>query len=953
MTMLKPWREVAVPHADVLNGTFQQSEFAADLMAVRAGRAPVQYQDAGEFFKRTFITEGMRLLLTQVARRLTGQGGDPVIQLQTAFGGGKTHSMMAVYHLARRVGPVRDLAGIAPLLDQAGLGELPAAQVAVLDGNAYAPNQPWTRGGATVRTLWGELAWELGCEDGYAMVRGADESGTAPGKEVLRDLLARFAPCVVLIDELVAYVRQFADERPLSGGTYDSNLSFVQQLTEAAKLVPTAMVLASLPESEVEAGSARGAAALKLLERDLVPFQQKGVEKSFARVQALWRAVTTDEAFEIVRRRLFEPIADTATRDAVCQAFATAYEAEGARLPPDTHEARYLERMTRAYPIHPEVFDRLYGTWSALPAFQRTRGVLKLMAHVVHRLWSDQNADLMVMPGSLPLSDARTATELTSYLSAGWDPVIERDVDGPHAEPTLLDQREPRFGAVHAARRVARTLFFATAPSSVASAVDNRGEDRARVLLGCLQPGQASALYSDALNRVVDRSHHLSSSGDKTSETTRYWFDTHTNLRREMEARRDRVTVEDVSFRDRLRDAAKELFPEGGAVDRVHPFRPHADVPDSELLQLVILPLEVAYSKQTTAPATEAVLEFVRRWGPKARERGNRLIFIAADQGAAVRVREAISTAVAWASIVEDIKKKRLVVTNVQGDQAATEKDLAERVVPRAARECFKWLLAPTMHSPTDREIVVEAHQLNTGGGSAKDELARVCQEEVVVISRWAPVHLRKRLADLYWKPGTPAVPAGTVWRDMQRYLYLERLRNRAVLEQVVAVGTESRDFFGTAHGQVGDRFEGFKLGTGTTSVDDTLLLIEPGAAAAYEAAQAGTPPAPGGATPSATAAAPGRARRPTPPATPAGSGQPVESRPHRFIGSVPVNAATARVLLTELAENVIEHLAQDPSATVTVTVEIHAEFPGGVSNELKRTVSENAAALRFRPTWE
>ena len=263
---MKPWREIAVPHQDVLEGSFQQAEFAADITAVRTGRAPREYQDAIAFFERTFITEGMSLLLTQVAQRLVGKGGEPVIQLQTAFGGGKTHTELAVYHLATRQCALSELAGVSALVDRAGLMDLPQARVAVLDGTAHSPGQPWKRGKQAINTLWGELAWQLGGEEAFALIAEADANGTSPGKDALRDLLELHAPCVVLIDELVAYIGQFPQGQTLSGGTYDSNLAFIQALTEAVKLVPTAMVLASLPESEVEAGD-RGVLALRALEK--------------------------------------------------------------------------------------------------------------------------------------------------------------------------------------------------------------------------------------------------------------------------------------------------------------------------------------------------------------------------------------------------------------------------------------------------------------------------------------------------------------------------------------------------------------------------------------------------------------------------------------------------------------------------------------------------------------
>jgi predicted AAA+ superfamily ATPase len=208
---LKPWREIIVPHPDVLNGTFQQSEFAADLTAVRTGKATPEYGEAKAFYERTFITEGMGRLLTQVSQRLNGQGGEPVIQLQTAFGGGKTHTLLAVYHLALRKCPLGELAGVPALLDQSGLMDVPLAQIAVLDGTAHGPGQPWKHGKQTIRTLWGEMAWQLGNAEGFALVQEADANGTSPGKDVLCALLNRFAPCVVLLDELVVYIRQFVE----------------------------------------------------------------------------------------------------------------------------------------------------------------------------------------------------------------------------------------------------------------------------------------------------------------------------------------------------------------------------------------------------------------------------------------------------------------------------------------------------------------------------------------------------------------------------------------------------------------------------------------------------------------------------------------------------------------------------------------------------------------------
>lgn len=945
---MKAWREIIVPHPDVLQGTFLQSEFAADITAVHTGKATSEYQDAEAFFSRTFITEGMALLLTSVMQRLNGQGGDPVIQLQTAFGGGKTHTMLAVYHMATRTCPLNDLPGIPDLMDRASVMDVPKARVVVLDGTARAPGQAWKYVTQAINTLWGDLAWQLGGDEGYALVKESDETGTSPGKDVLQNLLERFSPCVILVDELVAYIRQFPEGKPLSGGSYDSNMSFVQALTEAIKLVPTAIMLASLPESEIEAGSQRGVATLQAL------------EKTFGRVQALWKPVAIEEAFEIVRRRLFEQVSDTKARDEVCRAFADAYRAEGTKLPTETQESRYYDRLVQAYPIHPEFFDRLYEDWTTLQGFQRTRGVLKLMARVIHRLWKDQNQDMMILPGSLPLYDGGSRNELTYYLEAGWDAVLEKDIDGERAETTELEAKEPRFGAVNAARRVARTIFLGSAPAAAGVQKGIRGLDRAHVLLGCIQPEHSSSLFSDALNRLADRLHYMNSSGDKLQDATRFWFDTRANLRREMEDRKGRFG-ETTEVRTKIYDVVRKLTAGASLFDGIHPFTPHGDVPDDGNLRLVILPPEMFYSKLEARLATDEILTYIKNNGNKPRYRGNRLIFLAPEQASLGRVRDCVRTALAWGSIVDDVNCGRLNIDRLQEQQAKKELVSAEEVLPRVARECYKWLLCPVQNSPTDRQPMIEAFPLNASGSAFGAEVERVCKENELVIDVWAPVHLRDILRKFYWKPANPEAGAMAFFEDTQRYFYLPRMKTRSTLEQAIIVGAGSKDYFGTAMGKSGSDYEGFKFNDSNVQLDDTLLLIEPGVAAHYAEQQAlkaaQKPVAVGGGTQATPALPAAPTSVPTSitgqPAVPAVSPQGT-AKMKTFYGSVEVNASAAKMRFSELADEIICNLTSDPYAKVKITVEINAEFPQGAEDQTRRAVSENARSLGFKNAeWE
>ncbi len=943
---MKPWREVAIPNSDVLESKFLQSEFAADITAVTSGKATREYQDASAFFQRTYITEGMRHLLIQVAQRLNSKGGEPVIQLQTGFGGGKTHTMLAVYHLASRKCDLNSLQGIPEVLKQGGLLSVPQARVAVLDGNAHGPGQAWKRDGQTVKTLWGELAWQLGKEEAFKLIADSDNSGTSPGKETLQKLLEKYSPCVVLIDELVAYIRQFPDDKTLTGGTFGSNISFIHALTEACKLVPNAILLASLPESDLEAGGQRGVEALRSL------------ETNFARVQAVWKPVATEEAFEIVRRRLFEPAQDEKIKEKVCRAFADLYISEAAKMPAETQESRYYDRLLQAYPIHPEVFDRLFEDWTTIDGFQRTRGVLKLMAKVIYRLWKDDNKDLMILPSSLPLYDGGSRNELVCYLPAGWDAVMEKDVDGDRSETTELENKEPRFGSINAARRVARTIFLGSAPSSVVSTTHSRGLDRQRILLGCVQPGQNSATFSDALNRLADLLHYLNSSGDKIHEGTRFWFDVRANLRREMEQRKQRFDQSEV--RNRMSEILKKVTATGTLFGGVHPFTPHSDVPDDSSLRLVILEPEAWYSKEEPRLAFDAATEYFKKNGNRPRYKGNRLIFLAPDHGALSRLRDCILVALAWNSIVEDEAATRLVLDTMLVQQAKRDLQIAEDVLPRAARECYKWLLCPVQNSPGDAETI-EPFQLNTSGSSFSSEIERVCAENELIISVWSPIHLRAKLTELYWNDATQTVLAMTFWEDTLKYLYLPRLKNKDVLTQAIIKGCGSIDFFGTAYGAHDGKFDGFKLGDANVQLDDTLLLIEPEFSKSYaKTLESELAPSRAASTASAKPEATIGAKNANGSSSKEKSNlssetvdTPIKRVYKTFHTSVPINSASAKVRLVQLAEEIISVLASDPQADVRVTLEINADFPTGASDQIRRATTENGDTLGVPTNWE
>ena len=265
MAGLTAWRDIISPHTDVAQGNFEQAEFAANLFDVLSGSAESEYQDPREFFARTFITQGLSDLLVGAARRLSGGGGDPVIELQTNFGGGKTHSLIALYHLASGV-PASEMPGVGEILSNEGLDLPGEISRAVLVGQCISVSaaEP-VEEGIALHTLWGRMAYQLGGRDAYELVRTDDEAGTNPGA-ALRTLFQACGPAVVLIDEWVAYARQLrgGDEEGgrTIGGDFDTQFTFAQALTEAASSVPDVVVLVSIPASDIEVGGERGRTAL-------------------------------------------------------------------------------------------------------------------------------------------------------------------------------------------------------------------------------------------------------------------------------------------------------------------------------------------------------------------------------------------------------------------------------------------------------------------------------------------------------------------------------------------------------------------------------------------------------------------------------------------------------------------------------------------------------------------
>ena len=951
---LTPWREVVMPHDDVASGRYQQAEFAADLWQVHLNEGTPEYRDPVEFYRRTYLTESLKDMLTKAVQRLTSGGGDPVVQLQTNFGGGKTHSMLALYHLFSGIKPT-ELAGVDAILSAAGVASVPTARRVVLVGNKISPGNPSVKAdGMVVRTLWGELAYQLGGKKAFARVAADDENATSPG-DVLRELFNEYGPCLILVDEWVAYARQLHDQSDLPAGGFETQFTFAQVLTESAKLAKNCLLVISLPASDtsgsphtqsddVEVGGTRGREALDRL-RNVV-----------GRVESSWRPASAEEGFEIVRRRLFRPLDDPEQfkqRDVVARAFADFYRTNQAEFPPETRDAEYEQRVKAAYPIHPEIFDRLYTDWSTLVKFQRTRGVLRLMAAVIHSLWEKGDRNPLILPAFVAIDDPRVQSELTRYLSDNWVPVIEKDVDGANSLPLKLDSELPNLGKFSACRRVARAIYMGSAPTTAAA---HKGIEDRRVKLGCVMPGESPAVFGDALRRMASAATYLYADGPH------YWYSTQPTVTKLAEDRAEQLKREPDKVMAELERRLKKDLQIKGDFSRIHEMpQDGASVQDDLEARLVVLATVHPYSKEASNAAEIAAKAILENRGNSPRLYRNTLVFLAADKTRLQDLDEAARKYLAWQSILAD--EAHLGLTTHQKKQVEQQMASADGAATARLPETYQWLLVPVQNTP---QAAVTWETLRLSGAEALAARAsKKLRTDELYLTSFAPTRLKMELDKIpLWRGDHVAIRQ--LVEDFARYLYLPRLKHSGVLLDAINDGvnllTWSQDSFGFADDfdEVGGRYKGLRGGT-IVNVSDphsSGLLVKPEVASKQldaerknpEGTGAGAVTGAGAGAGAGTGNAAGAGWGDGPGAGGSGGMSRGSTNPKRFHGSVTLDANRVGRDAGKIAEEVIAHLVGLVGANVTVTLEIAADIPEGVTDNVVRTVTENTRTLKFNP---
>ena len=934
---LKPWWKVIRPAQDVTQGAFRDADFAAQLQTVYDGSAAQnEYGDPVAFFARTYLTPGMRALLVNALKRVAGNGGDPVIQMKTGFGGGKTHSLIALYHLMTSMDALSNPpSGAGGRNDNDALGLMREAgldadqrietRIAVLDGLHLAPtDEDVTEKGDPLNTLWGVMAHQLGGQAAYDLIGEAARTGSAPGGSQLDRIFQRFGPCVILVDELLAYTRN-------ANKAFDSVLTFLQSLTQAVSRSSNSVLVVTLPAAKAEAGGDIGQEALEKIESEM-----DSVQRVFARTEVIWRPLEVNEAFEVVRRRLFGDEIDEEERDAACKAFVDMYGKAKAEYPQGVFEQRYLERMKACYPIHPEIFDRLYEDWSSIPQFQRTRGVLRVMANCVSRLYRSEDPAPLIMPGGMPFSDNRVSDEFVTLLGGQWDAAMN-EVDKDNNRADELDAASQRFLEVGgAARRVARAVFLGSARGGARIGVDRR-----QIHLGVILPGQGAPRYNEALDALSGQLHYM------YNDAGRYYFLAEPNLNRLANDREEQVTDREID--DQVRQAAEGfdpvrsygrmpvvLFPSGSE-----------EVADVESLRLVILPMSkpMPTRSQERDSAREEALEILRNRGEAGRSKKNTLLFLAAKSDDVRKLRNKTRRFLAWTSILEG-EGRVANLTDDRRTQAQTAKANAGRAMNAALASAYRWLLVPFQPDPQKDEYAMTAYDTNPEGEIIAAAISKATQSEALV-EKLSPSALLSMLQQYVWSNPVYSDNATveTVWQLMTSHVYLHRLRNWEVLRVCVEQGIRE-GVFGCADYAEG-QYRNPRCGPETGAlmeIKGSVLLPADKARRLREeqenAGAGGEGGAPGPATPTGGLVSPGP--------TPLGGTTPgaaLSSGPVRLTARKRISGDISLDDVNALRQEIIRNLLDD-GGSVTVEIIVTGRKPGGFSENAARPVRENSKQL-------
>jgi predicted AAA+ superfamily ATPase len=750
---IKPWHQVAIPHRDIREGKFDESVFAADLSEVVSGRGPVEYTDADTFFRKTHPTQGLLKLLSMVLSRLAGQGkGEAVIQIQTPFGGGKTHSLVALYHLLKHGANAKHTDAVKAALKESGLDEIPSdVRVLTFVGTAADALQG--------KTPWGEFADQLGR---YDLLKEHDQKRRSPGKDKLYELL-KGEPKLILMDEIAEYcvkARDFSDQL----------MAFVQELTEAVKVLPQCVLVATLPSSVPYGFGKEGERAEQALQQ---------LQRIFGRVETIYTPVEGEELYEVIRKRLFEDLGDPQEARRVAEDYWHLYQKLGDDVPAELRQPAYRDKIRKAYPFHPELIDGLFERWSTFPTFQRTRGVLRLLAEVVADLYKGRNPAPLIQPAHLNLNEPGIRREFIKHIGNEFEGVVASDIVDGNAKAQQIDRE---MGSEYARFGVASGLASAIFFYSFSGSAEKRGAGIGRLRIAMLRSEIPSSVVGDAVRRLEEDLWYLHAEGGL------YYFTNQANLNKvilekEEAVREDQLAEEIRSRMEKIAGSEMKVFL-GPATS--------SDLPDNRERKLAVLSTDHVKQNETTASLAD---EIVNRSGQSFRNYRNAILVLGADSGELGGLRQQVKRMLALKSIQAD---KSLTGNLSTDNKHALESKLRDaeggigfrilttyRHLARATGDKVEWL---DLGLPTVGERA-----------SLAKRVIEYLRAQEILLPKIAPRQvLQKTLSD-----DTKEKALGEIYEAYLKYPNLPMLESEDVLHDAIQLGVRDGFFALRSNGRL------------------------------------------------------------------------------------------------------------------------------------------------------
>jgi len=591
---MKPWWQVAVPHKDIREGRLEEAIFAANLGDVFRNKGPVDYRDPEIFFKKTYFTAGLINLIGSVMSKLSGKGkGDTVIQIQTPFGGGKTHALLALYHTFRHGNKVTHFDTIKKILEENKLDRIPETKVVVFVGEYADP----VKG----RTLWGEIAYQLG---DYKLVEKHDKMMVAPGKEIIAKLLSKNKPLLILMDEVVQYLVRTLGVEVKEGTLKGQVQAFLKSLTEAVASSDQCALIATLPSS-VSEGFEEAEKAENIL---------KELQKIFGRVEKIYTPVEGEEIYEIIRKRLFEDLGDVKAHYAVAEGYFDFYHKLGENIPTECKEIGYKEKIVKAYPFHPETVDILFERWATIPTFQRTRGALRLLAEVIADLFKKEHPAPLIQPAHINFANSTIRREFVKHIGNEFEGVIASDVDGPSAKAPKIDREMgTEYSRFKVATGLATSIFFYSF-----SGGKRKGVTAQRLGLAFLREGIPSAIIGEAVRRLEDELWFLH------FEKNLYYFSNVVGLNRVIVDKEEAIKDDDIEA-----EIKQRIEKVSGTDFDVYTWpKSSSDIPDNKKLKLIVLSPQYMVNDPKTM---KFIADIINKYSTGFRTYKNTMMFLVID----------------------------------------------------------------------------------------------------------------------------------------------------------------------------------------------------------------------------------------------------------------------------------------------------------------------------------